>query len=89
MSVTEGGRPEQMQPDELEGNELPLGALAGDETPAGERRGMHPGDEVPPDAPGAGENFCRACGGSGRRGSEPCPICGGTGKVYEAVSGGP
>lgn len=89
MRPTEGGRPEQMQPDELVGNELPLGALAGDETPDGERAGMHPGDEVRPDAPGAGENFCRTCGGSGRQDGAPCPTCGGTGKVTEAVSGGP
>lgn len=72
-----------------EGETLPVGDLAGDQTPPGQRGNMNPGDEVPPDAPGAGENTCRACGGSGRQGNESCKNCGGTGKVYEAVSGGP
>ena len=75
---------------EASGSELPHGHMAGDQTPSGARAGMNPGDEVPATAPGAGENLCRACGGSGRlQSGEVCATCGGTGKVIEAVSGGP
>ncbi len=48
---------------------------------------MNPGDEVPAGTPGAGENICRDCGGTGRRGAESCPTCGGTGLVNEPVGG--
>ena len=34
---------------------------------------MGPGDEAPPGTPGAGENIC--------------PTCGGTGKVIEEIGG--
>ena len=81
-----GGAPPSSQ---AAGREVPHGQMAGDQTPAGSRAGMNPGDEVPPDAPGAGENICRACGGSGRVDGGRCESCGGTGKVIEAVSGGP
>jgi hypothetical protein len=47
----------------------------------------NPGDEAPPSAPGTGENLCRRCAGSGRLENEPCPDCGGTGKVVEGVGG--
>jgi RecJ-like exonuclease len=51
---------------------------------------MHPGDELPPGTPGAGENYCRHCQGKGRLESgETCPTCAGTGKVIESVAGGP
>ena len=69
---------------------VPTGQLAGDETPAGQRPpGMHPGDELPADAPGAGENLCRACGGSGKVDGGECSVYGGTGRVIESVAGGP
>jgi len=69
---------------------VPTGQMAGDETPAGQRPpGMHPGDELPANAPGAGENTCRACGGSGKLDGGDCRVCGGTGKVIESVAGGP
>jgi DnaJ-class molecular chaperone len=49
---------------------------------------MNPGDVVPPGTPGAGENICPDCGGTGRRGGEACTTCGGSGTVIEAVTGG-
>ncbi|WP_410219468.1 hypothetical protein [Paracoccus sp. (in: a-proteobacteria)] len=45
-------------------------------------------DQVPPDAPGAGENICRECNGSGKVDGEECPECGGTGKVTTGIGGG-
>jgi DnaJ-class molecular chaperone len=49
---------------------------------------MNPGDEVPAGTPGAGENICPDCGGTGRSDGAACKTCGGTGTVIEAVSGG-
>ena len=84
------GPVEQMQPHEIVGDELPLGQLAGDETPDGRRQGMHPGDELRPNQPNAGENLCWSCGGSGTAaGGARCATCGGAGKVIASVSGGP
>ncbi|HEX6290628.1 MAG TPA: hypothetical protein VFZ66_15670 [Herpetosiphonaceae bacterium] len=48
---------------------------------------MSPGDEVPPDTPGAGESICPDCGGSGQRNDQPCPTCGGTGVVTQGIGG--
>ena len=47
----------------------------------------NPGDEVPAGTPGAGENVCPDCGGSGRLEGKSCPTCGGSGVVIEAVGG--
>ena len=47
-----------------------------------------PGDEAPTSTPGAGENLCPDCHGSGRVGEKPCPACGGTGKIIEGIGGG-
>lgn len=64
--------------------------MAGDETPAGQRHNMHLFDELPAGAPGAGENVCRICNGSGKNANgEQCSYCGGTGKVIESVAGWP
>ena len=41
-------------------------------------------EAVPPGTPGAGENVCRRCGGSGRIEGQDCPDCGGSGKVQNA-----
>ncbi|WPH22492.1 hypothetical protein [Variovorax paradoxus] len=50
---------------------------------------MRPGDEAPQGTPGTGETVCRLCGGSGRsKDGEPCPQCGGTGKVNVGIGGG-
>ncbi|MFC7398711.1 hypothetical protein ACFQU1_16035 [Chelatococcus sp. GCM10030263] len=44
-------------------------------------------DAVPPGTPGAGENVCRRCAGSGEVDGAPCPDCGGTGKVTTPIGG--
>jgi len=48
---------------------------------------MAPGDEAPPGTPGAGENICPACGGTGQLEGATCETCGGTGTVIEEVGG--
>jgi Protein of unknown function (DUF2934) len=53
-----------------------------------EAAALNPGDEAGPGTPGAGENICRDCAGTGRRGDEPCPTCNGTGRVIEGIAGG-
>lgn len=45
-------------------------------------------DAVRPGTPGAGENTCRHCAGSGTVDGALCPECGGTGKVVTPVGGG-
>lgn len=45
-------------------------------------------DRVPEDAPGAGEDICRKCAGTGKISGETCPDCGGTGKVVTGIGGG-
>jgi len=49
---------------------------------------MNPGDEAPADAPGTGEDLCRACHGTGKIEGEQCKACGGTGKVQQGIGGG-
>lgn len=44
-------------------------------------------DTVKPGAPGAGENICRKCEGSGKVDGETCPDCGGSGKVVTPIGG--
>ncbi|WP_041544672.1 MULTISPECIES: hypothetical protein [Chelativorans] len=44
-------------------------------------------DAVPEGTPGAGENICRRCRGSGEIGGSPCPDCGGSGKVITPIGG--
>src|SRR4051794_30397689 len=70
---------------------VPGGGMAGDQASPELRAQahLHRGDELPAGAHGAGENVCRACGGSGRLESRTCETCGGTGKVIESVAGGP
>lgn len=53
-----------------------------DETP------LKPGDEGPPDAPGVGEDACRACHGTGSVEGHRCAVCNGTGKVLQGIGGG-
>lgn len=48
---------------------------------------LNPGDEASPGTPGAGENVCPECKGSGRIGVAACPNCGGTGKIIEGIGG--
>ena len=50
---------------------------------------LSPGDEAPAGTPGTGENLCRRCHGSGHAAQgQPCPECGGTGRVVEGIGGG-
>jgi hypothetical protein len=49
--------------------------------------GMAPGDEAPAGTPGAGENLCPACGGSGTLEGAACETCAGSGVVIEEVGG--
>lgn len=45
-------------------------------------------EEVPPGTPGAGENVCRRCEGTGKAEGRACPDCGGTGTVVTPIGGG-
>lgn len=49
---------------------------------------MNPGDEVPPDAPGVGEDRCSACHGAGKVEGARCMVCGGTGNMLQGSGGG-
>jgi RecJ-like exonuclease len=46
-----------------------------------------PGDEAPEAAPGAGDNVCPACSGSGTVDGNACETCAGTGVVTDAIGG--
>jgi hypothetical protein len=46
-----------------------------------------PGDQAPPGQPGAGENLCPACSGTGKVNGHPCDQCKGTGKVITGIGG--
>ena len=48
---------------------------------------LNPGDEAAPRTPGAGEDVCRVCHGSGNVDGRACPDCGGTGKVVRGIGG--
>jgi DnaJ-class molecular chaperone len=49
---------------------------------------LNPGDQAAPGTPGAGENVCPDCRGSGKLDAAPCKTCGGTGVVIEGMGGG-
>jgi len=50
---------------------------------------LNPGDEAEPGTPGAGEDICEACAGSGALASgAQCPQCGGSGRVMRGIGGG-
>jgi hypothetical protein len=49
---------------------------------------LNPGDQAEPDTPGAGEDLCPDCNGSGKREGAQCTTCGGTGKVVQGIGGG-
>ena len=51
------------------------------------RNDVHPGDEAPPGAPGAGEDICPECNGKGSISGRDCQNCGGTGKVIRGIGG--
>jgi RecJ-like exonuclease len=48
---------------------------------------MAPGDEAPQGTPGAGENICPTCNGSGKVNGATCETCAGSGVVIEEVGG--
>jgi DnaJ-class molecular chaperone len=50
--------------------------------------GPAPGDDALPGMPGAGENVCPECRGSGKVEGRACLNCEGTGKVIEGIGGG-
>jgi RecJ-like exonuclease len=58
-----------------------------DDRAASNQTKLNPGDQAEPGAPGAGENICPECKGSGRIGVTSCPNCGGTGKIIEGIGG--
>jgi len=49
---------------------------------------LKPGDEAEPGTPGAAEDLCESCGGSGKLDGKPCPECEGTGRVMRGIGGG-
>jgi hypothetical protein len=50
---------------------------------------LKPGDEASPGTPGAGEDLCEACGGTGKQaGGADCPMCEGSGRVMRGIGGG-
>jgi hypothetical protein len=59
------------------------------ETPnQGDKPKLNPGDVAQPGTPGAGENVCPVCHGARVVDNAPCPNCGGTGVVIDAIGGG-
>jgi RecJ-like exonuclease len=48
---------------------------------------MAPGDEAPQGTPGAGENVCPTCNGSGKVDGATCQTCAGSGVVIEEIGG--
>ncbi len=50
---------------------------------------LNPGDEAAPGTPGAGEDVCEHCAGTGiMSGGVACEECGGTGRVMRGIGGG-
>lgn len=50
---------------------------------------LKPGDEATPGTPGAAEDLCETCGGSGKLDDgKACPECEGTGRVMRGIGGG-
>jgi RecJ-like exonuclease len=50
---------------------------------------LNPGDEAAPGTPGAAEDSCEQCGGTGKLASgADCPACAGSGRVMRGIGGG-
>ncbi|WP_182915648.1 hypothetical protein [Massilia cavernae] len=50
---------------------------------------LGPGDDAEPGTPGAGEDICDKCSGTGSMpDGTPCANCGGTGRVIEGIGDG-
>jgi len=65
-----------------------MGGKRNGTAPAGGQAPLNPGDEAAPGTPGAAENVCPECQGTGQLNSAPCGNCGGTGIVIEGIGGG-
>lgn len=52
-----------------------------------DRKPIAPGDEARPGTPGTGEDICPECNGAGRKDSERCANCAGTGKIIRGIGG--
>lgn len=49
---------------------------------------LKPGDEAEPGTPGAAEDLCDGCGGTGKLADgKPCPECEGSGRVMRGIGG--
>jgi hypothetical protein len=92
ISQTGGGLPDdssaQVAVDDVTIERIRNGLLANPRTAGGSSKGRQNVDEVPPGTPGAAENICRRCSGTGRIDGETCPDCAGTGVVTTPVGGG-
>lgn len=56
--------------------------------PSGQEK-LNPGDDAASGTPGAGEDICRECRGTGKlENGTNCSACGGTGKITEGIGGG-
>jgi hypothetical protein len=62
--------------------------MASNDPKSNDKPNLYPGDQAEPGTPGAGENTCPDCKGTGRLNAGPCPTCGGTGKIIEGIGGG-
>ena len=50
---------------------------------------LNPGDEATPGTPGAAEDICEHCSGTGKlEAGVECTECGGTGRVMRGIGGG-
>ena len=50
---------------------------------------LAPGDEAAAGTPGAGEDVCEVCSGTGKQANgRDCPMCEGTGRVMRGIGGG-
>lgn len=56
--------------------------------PGGDGGTLRPGDQAEPGTPGAAENTCPACAGTGKLENAPCEECNGTGIVIDGIGGG-
>lgn len=75
--------------DEAEAARIRESLMSGARRPReGQGEGAQNVDEVPPGTPGAAENICRRCSGTGRIDGGTCPDCAGTGIVTTPVGGG-
>lgn len=74
VATSTGGNPTYQLEDSMVTNSEPI---------------LNPGDEAKPGTPGAAEDICEQCSGSGKLSNgAPCPNCGGSGRVMRGIGGG-